>query len=366
METKQEIINMKDFGKVSHEIKTPLNAIIGLINELILKNKQAEIEGNLTSINSLANYLIFLITDLTQYCNNLSYEDIQIFVDKINLKDILNFSFDILNALLCCKSSDNSTKAILNFNDKLNSYVIKSDEIRIKQILLNFISNAVKFTKCGSITIDTKLKPNLQCIKVSIIDTGIGIKEKDMEKLFSENERVKEGSILNRFGSGFGLTISKSLSEKLNINLKFKSKHQEGSTFSLYIPYENKNESFINTKNTPSINIIKTHEKSNSLDGTTRKGSNSIILLRSETNHNKTDSSSNLHGYNVVSERLTKRKSTRDLGLRYFYGTSNQASDNYLDKIINPKTNIERKSNIIEALSESGNYFFYIFKKNLF
>lgn len=322
---KPENISLKEFGKIAHELKTPLNAIIGLINDLMHKSMQKTIQPNLTSINSLANYLIFLISDLTQYCNNFCVEDIQIFVDKINLYDILDFCLEILKSLLICKNRENSIKTILNFRDDINLLTIKSDEIRLKQILLNFISNAVKFTKSGEIRIHTKIKSEISSVKVSIKDTGVGMKEEVLKKLFSENERIKEESVLNRFGSGFGLSIAKSLSEKLNIAFKFKSKYQVGSTFSIYIPFEKSPtiEKYFtlnstSKENTPTINIIKsTHtQKSISNDNSTRKTSNNILLFNNTSACDKTESSSNLHCYNVITDRLTERKSTKNMSFR--------------------------------------------------
>jgi len=306
-------LDTREFAKLVHEIKTPINAILGLINDLIYKNTHLDILPNLQSINGLANYLIFLISDLTQYCNNYSYNDIEIIIDKINLCDTLNFCYDILNSLLICKNSDNFIKTTLNFKENINLLIIKSDELRIKQILLNLISNAVKFTKSGTIKVKAKIKENLNAVKISVIDNGIGIKEEDLKKLFNEREKIKETSVLNRFGSGFGLSICKTLADKLDIKLNFKSTYQIGSKFSLLIPYEKIDSGSLNILR-PSINIIKSNsveEKSSSNGITTRKNSNNYIKFSIINNSNeKTDSSSILNGYNVLSERIFEKKMT--------------------------------------------------------
>jgi len=362
-------INKKEFGKLAHEIKTPLNAIIGLINELMNKGYQNDIFQFLTSISGLANYLIFLVSDLTQYCNNSSYNDIQIFIDKININEILVFCFEILKALLMCKNSDNPTKPILHSKENISLLVIKSDEVRLKQILLNVISNAVKFTKSGTIEIKAKIKENLNSIKVSIIDTGIGIKEEDLKKLFNEKEKIKEHSILNRFGSGFGLAISKALSEKLNINLKFKSTYQVGSKFSLYIPFE-KNKIESGKLSTPAINIIKSNkdkDKSISLGGTTIKNSYNPILYGTSLSNDRTESSGNLNCYNVITERLLERRSTKKISFKNSFFRTNSNLWNLTEdaitksprnKISIPKTGIEKKSNkILDSLMDSKKFF---------
>lgn len=348
--------NKKEFGKVAHELKTPLNAIIGLINELIIKNKQKDIDRNLTSINSLANYLVFLISDLTQYCNNLSYEEIQVYFDKIDLFEILNFCFEILNALLACKSFDRNTiVAQFDFEQQINNFYVSSDEIRLKQIILNLISNAVKFTKNGTIKISAKLKKDKKSVKVSITDTGIGIKEADMQKLFNENERINDGSILNSFGSGFGLAISKMLSEKLNLDFRMNSSYGCGSTFSIYIPVESekekpfeKSENFESgrdlsnsSRKIPEINIIKTHmpiSKSNK-----REVSTKIFNKAWEINLNQfsSHSSGDWNSINAITERATKRKSTLGTNLRYIYKETARTGSKSVSK-----THLEKKTTL--------------------
>ncbi len=359
-----ENFNFKEFGKIAHELKTPLNAIIGLMNELIVINKQENLETNLVSINSLANYLTFLITDLTQYCNNFNIEEIQIFLEKIDLKDILSFSFDILKALLACKSSENNRIiAEFEFDDQISLLsVINSDEIRLKQIILNFISNSVKFTKNGSIRIKAKLKKEKQFIKISIIDTGIGIKDEDLEKLLYEKERINDGSILNRFGSGFGLAISKSLSEKLNLRMKMKSNYGIGSNFSLYIPYEEnknltsetivyndlQNFSELNLYKVPSIKIFRSDDITPILEmQTTRKFSKKMEIksdLKKAIVSYTGTSSCDLSNFNINSERISK--CTDNLPFRYL----NPSELNRTLKCGN-HTGIERKNTFLEIFN---------------
>jgi len=316
------LINLKEFGKLAHEIKTPLNAIIGLINDIIKKNNNSEIQPKLGSVNGLANYLIFLVSELTQYCNNISYHDVQILANKIILKDILKFCFDILNALLLCRNSENSTIGVLKFCEIINYLIIKSDEIRIKQILLNFISNAVKFTKSGSIEISAKIKENLNSVKISIEDTGIGIKKEDLNKLFDENLKIKDNLGMNTFGSGFGLSICKTLCEKLNIKLKFKSNFQVGSKFSIFIPYEkNKTISDSILSKMPSINIIKTHDNDFSLSRSisTKINSNILPLNLNTIINEKNDSLTNLNTFSIISERLSEEKSTKRISSKNLF-----------------------------------------------
>lgn len=236
IESEQE--NQKKLAKLLHEFKTPLNSIIGLISQISVSGSILSKIDNLSIINNLSNYLIFLVNDIIQFTSHSqNRENIQIFIEQVNLKTILEFCFNILKALIICKEAEKSIKTILDMADKIENISVRSDDMRIKQIILNFISNAVKFTKSGSITLKAKIKKTKKNIKVSIIDTGIGIREEDKIKIFQDSVE-KNSSKNNRLGSGLGLAISKLISEKLNLRIKFNSVYGEGSNFSISIPYE--------------------------------------------------------------------------------------------------------------------------------
>jgi len=130
------------------------------------------------------------------------------------------------------------------FNEDTQDYIAESDEIRIKQIILNFISNAVKFMKYGNIELRCKPKKleNKFFIKISVKDNGIGIKEADKAKLFKDFGMIEnEGKIINNhFGSGLGLSICKSISYRLGLKLNFNSEHMKGSKFYILIPCRKK------------------------------------------------------------------------------------------------------------------------------
>jgi len=228
---------MNNFSKVAHEFKTPLNAIIGLISEI--KNNPtalSKVLSNINIINNLSNYLIFLITDLTQLINQNMNSNIVIITEPVFLKSIIEFCFEILNSLLICKNSNNNLNTCIEYDDRIDALEVISNDIRIKQILLNFISNSVKFTKSGFIKIKLLLKSknNTKYIKISVIDSVVGIREEDQKKIFNEilSDLEKES---NNHGSGLGLNICKFIAEKLNHSLKFKSIYGEGSKFSLLI-----------------------------------------------------------------------------------------------------------------------------------
>jgi len=233
----------KIFAKISHEFKTPLNSIIGVIN--IIKESEKKLsnfnENNLQIISNLSNYVIFLVSDIIQYVNINDMNDLKINLTNLNLEEILDFCFETLESLLCCnKIKLEKIKSFLLIEKEVFNFIAESDEMRIKQILLNFISNAVKFTKEGKIILVCKLpkKENYKYIKISVIDSGIGIQEKDKTKLFKdfgliENDLKTDN---NKFGSGLGLSICKNIADRLGIKISFESEYMKYSKFTILIP----------------------------------------------------------------------------------------------------------------------------------
>jgi len=237
-----ESFNLNVLGKIAHEFKTPISSIIGLIENIreSLDNKNfTQIKKELNLIKNLSNYTLFLINDFIQFYNKENDNGLNINFESISLNEILKFCYSILKTLIKCNLQKQlSIRPILEFDEEaLNKFEIKSDNIRLRQILLNFISNAVKFTKTGFIVIEAKLDKNNENIMISIIDSGIGIRESDKDKLFKDNSMLKitEKNINNKMGSGLGLSICKSLAEKIGHKIEFESNYQKGSCFKVII-----------------------------------------------------------------------------------------------------------------------------------
>lgn len=236
----------KLFAKLSHEFKTPLNSIVGLINSL-LEESPKEFKEKLSMINNLSNYVIFLISDIIQYVNLKNLNELKLQTTEINIREILGFCYQILNSLLSCnKNKRENISTNLLIDHEIDRFIIKGDEFRVKQVLLNLISNAVKFTNNGKIIIkckkiynnkDTHLK-NYPLIKISVKDTGIGIKDSDRKFLFLDYKmlNIEENLKNNALGSGLGLSICKSLLNQMKMQIEVKSKYLQGSKFSIIIP----------------------------------------------------------------------------------------------------------------------------------
>lgn len=143
--------------------------------------------------------------------------------NELSLSEITSFCKGVAETLLLSKGKESSIKILYNYDDVIDNYKIISDEFRIKQILLNFLSNSVKFTKCGYILIKSVLIDNNSKIKLSVIDTGLGIKENEIKFLFKDKFMSETTKMLNQAGSGLGLSISKSIVDKLGFTIEVKS-----------------------------------------------------------------------------------------------------------------------------------------------
>ncbi|CAD8114512.1 unnamed protein product [Paramecium sonneborni] len=221
----------KTLSFVSHEFRTPLTCIIQMLEE-VLENK--------TSINLSEQQLIQSALDNSKYILNLSNDLLDLAQIRAGKFKIRNTLFDLKSLLRDCLNmfEIQAMKKNIQLNyyyDKSLPTEIWSDLNRIRQITVNLIGNALKFTLEGSITLKAYLDgPNEICIEVK--DTGVGMREEDQPKLFKAFAKIenKEASQMNAQGVGLGLLISNSIATQLNSEqrgLGFRSVYQEGTTF---------------------------------------------------------------------------------------------------------------------------------------
>jgi len=228
----------KILTKIAHEFKTPLITIISLINK-IMKDGQHfsindQIKKRLYYIHNLSNYTLSLISDIIQYVSE--YINLRINKEEINLMEVMEFSNNVLKTLVECneyKADKIETK--LKVDPNLERIKIFTDENRLKQIILNLISNAFKFTQYGSIKLKAKYIYRLNVVEISIKDSGIGIKEEDHHLIFRENIQLNVENEYNSQGSGLGLSIVKNLADALNYKIGFESTYGKGSKFFIRI-----------------------------------------------------------------------------------------------------------------------------------
>ncbi len=320
-------------AKIAHEFKTPINSIIGLISVLkenLYENKISSL-NTINLIENLSKYIIFLISDIIHYVNPNDIEDLKVEFDKVNLFDVLNFCFEILKSLISCnqKKFENINPELI-IDQKINKseFIIITDEIRLKQILLNFISNSVKFTNHGKIQIICKLVNNGENIMIGILDTGVGIKENNLNKLFSEFTKLDDINRMNKLGDGLGLSICKYLAKKLNIIINYESQFGKGTKFDLLIPYKRDGVCLsscrLNSKNNlelPDSNNLKSCKQNEDFDENKKEKKSLFKLNEDIKNFSQT----------VITD---KNKILKDLFLENINFNKNTEKEGFEDKII--------------------------------
>jgi signal transduction histidine kinase/DNA-binding response OmpR family regulator len=216
---------------MSHDIRTPMNAILGL-NEMILRDSRDEgIRMYSESIRTAGSTLLGIINDILDF-SKIEAGKMELINVDYSFASLLN---DLVN-MVQKKAEDKGLSFNLNI-DKNIPMVLNGDEIRIKQVIINILSNAVKYTKQGGVTFSInseKLqdKANYVKLRVSVADTGIGIKPEDLDKLFVAFERIEEKKNRNIEGTGLGMTIVHRFLDMMGSHLEVQSEYGKGSVFS--------------------------------------------------------------------------------------------------------------------------------------
>ena len=225
-------------SNMSHEIRTPMNAIIGFTKVVLKTELTAKQKEYLMAIKMSGDALIVLINDIL----DLAKVDAgKMTFEKTPFK--LSLSITAMLHLFETKIQEKNLKLIVNYDDAIPEVLI-GDPVRLHQIILNLVSNAVKFTNKGKITVSIELiseDAEKVSIKFSVIDTGIGIKEKKIEKVFENFQQATSGTSRLFGGTGLGLAIVKQLVEAQNGTINVLSKIDQGSTFSFILDFKKTN-----------------------------------------------------------------------------------------------------------------------------
>ena len=219
-------------SNISHEIRTPINAILGMDEMILRESKDNAILEYAENIRNAGNNLLSLVNDILDF-SKIEAGKMEIIPVEYALSSLLN---DLVN-MIQKRAEKKSLKLNVNAAPKLPT-ILYGDEIRIKQAVTNILTNAVKYTEKGSVTLSVsfqKMSDNKISLRFEVKDTGIGIKQEDISKLFSAFERIEEKRNRTIEGTGLGMNITQRLLHMMNSDLEVQSVYGEGSTFAFTI-----------------------------------------------------------------------------------------------------------------------------------
>ncbi len=223
-------------ANMSHEIRTPLNAILGMSEIVLRESKGRNIEEYAKEIKKASENLLVIVNDILDI-SKIESGKLEIIKVDYNITSLLN---DIVS--LAKMRLENKPVIFTTFIKSDIPSNLYGDEIRIRQILLNLLSNAIKFTKKGNINLSVNYEEHEDIAELvfAVSDTGMGIKDEDLQRLFMQFERVDTTKNRNIEGTGLGLSIAKQLCEMMNGSIMVESKRGLGSTFTVRIPQQYK------------------------------------------------------------------------------------------------------------------------------
>ena len=220
---------------MSHDIRTPMNAIVGFTDIAMKRKPDKEVENCLKKIRQSSEYLMTLINDVLDISHiesgKLEYKPV-----PVDLRDMINTVLSIARGYI-----ENRDLNLYVSREELKTPYVMADELRIREVLLNIISNAIKFTKDGgTISFSAENAPGNDehhiIVRYRISDTGIGMSEEFMDRIFEEFSQENNGARTSYKGTGLGMTIAKRYLDLMGGKIEVSSRQGIGSTFTVEIP----------------------------------------------------------------------------------------------------------------------------------
>ncbi|CCG52845.1 Probable hybrid two-component system sensor histidine kinase and response regulator receiver [Flavobacterium indicum GPTSA100-9 = DSM 17447] len=222
-------------SNVSHELRTPLYGVIGMAQILESEHKEIKDSPYFNALKFSSNYLLTLINDVLNVYK-IEDNDIEFNYELIDIRKEINHINDSMNVI----AKSNCNELIVSISEDFPKY-IKTDLTRFSQILINLVSNALKFTHHGKVEIKLDLieKNTNQCIQLQVIDNGIGIPKEFLDKIFEKFVQVDVHLQEQYKGTGLGLSIVKRLVDLFKGSISLTSEINKGSNFTILLPYLN-------------------------------------------------------------------------------------------------------------------------------
>ena len=224
------------FANMSHELRTPLNAILGY-GEMLAEDCEDlgydDLLPDLKKITSAGSHLLSLINNILDI-SKIEAGRMELYLTSFEIEGMVDTIKDVTGPLAA--ANDNGFK--LNIQDAIGS--MTQDETKIRQCLTNFLSNGFKFTSNGTVTldVDTFIEEEIEMIRFAVTDTGEGMSEEGLSKVFREYEQAERSTSAKHGGTGLGLPITKKLAEMMGGDVIVTSEMGVGSVFTLYVPRE--------------------------------------------------------------------------------------------------------------------------------
>jgi PAS domain S-box-containing protein len=220
-------------ASMSHELRTPINALLGytsLMRDQIYGELNRRQEEALARMYTASQHLLELVNDILDLAK-IEAGKMPVHIEQVDVRQVIREISHTIEPMVRRKNLDYQ----VGLDPDLP--VIRSDPTKVKQVVLNLLSNAVKFTHEGRVAVQTRAAEN-DGIVIEVSDTGIGIREGDVQKIFEDFRQVDQSSTREYGGTGLGLSITKKLLHLLGGTIHVESEFGEGSTFTVWLPQE--------------------------------------------------------------------------------------------------------------------------------